>query len=109
MELKAHIKFYKNNRETILAYKKNCYIEKTKYINQFNNIKLKNKSKRFTNNFIRSNVDFLIKINEQLLTPIEFYEQYSIKDFSLIEIDYQHNNDFNIYIFELPQYYINNK
>jgi len=107
MENLSHAsKFYKNNRTKVLEYKRNYYFEKTKYVNQFKNFKLKDESKIFTNSLIRNAVNnfyCFIKINDTLFTPIEFYEHYSIKNIILIEIEYDHKDDNNL-ILNIPEW-----
>jgi len=104
-------KHYSANREKILDYKKEYYAEKIRYTKQFRNLKLKDVSKSISNHTIKSaisNMACFISTNGQNLTPQEFYEQYSIKDFSIIEVEYQVLNGYELTII-IPDFYLSFK
>ena len=81
-------KFYYNNRDKVLDYKKQFYFEKTKYIKQFKNLRFVAKSKSITNSILKSALDknndsekILILIdNNELIPYTEFYDKYTIKN-----------------------------
>lgn len=104
-------KHYSANREKILDYKKVYYAEKIRYTRQFKNLKLKDVSKSLSNHTIKSainNMACFISINGENMTPKEFYEQYFIKDFSIIEIEYDLLNGYELTI-KIPDFYLTNK
>jgi len=92
-------KHYATNRDKILNYKKEFYAKKVKYHNQFKNIKLKQQSKIISNHIIKSSINnnsCFILVNGSTMTPQEFYEKYIIKDFSIIEIEYDLFNEYEL-------------
>jgi len=104
-------KHYSANREKILDYKKEYYAEKIRYTKQFKNLKLKNMSKSISNHLIKSaisNMACFIFVDGQNLTPQEFYTKYSIKDFSIIEIEYDLSNGYELTI-TIPDFYLSFK
>jgi hypothetical protein len=101
-------KHYSANREKILDYKKEYYAEKIRYTKQFKSLKLKDISKSISNHTIKSaisNMACIISANGKNMTPKEFYDQYSIKDFSIIEVEYQLLNDYELTI-NIPDFYL---
>lgn len=104
-------KHYSANREKILDYKKEYYAEKIRYTKQFKNLKLKDISKSVSNHHIKSaisNMACFISANGQTMTPKEFYDQYSIKDFSIIEIEYELLNGYELTM-KIPDCYLSFK
>jgi hypothetical protein len=104
-------KHYSANREKILDYKKIYYAEKIRYTKQFKNLKLKDLSKSISNHLIKSaisNMACFIFANGQNLTPQEFYDKYFIKDFSIIEIEYDLSNGYELTI-HIPDFYLSFK
>jgi hypothetical protein len=104
-------KHYATNRDKILDYKKEYYAEKIKYTKQFQNIKLKEKSKRESNEIIKDAINGLscfILLDGKSLTPQEFYDQYTIKDFSIIELEYELFNDYELTM-KIQEFYLNKK
>tara|TARA_R110002126_G_scaffold258266_1_gene401210 strand:+ start:1697 stop:2047 length:351 start_codon:yes stop_codon:yes gene_type:complete len=104
-------KHYVTNRDKILDYKKDYYYQKIKYRKQFQNIKLKGLSKNISNHTIKSainNISCFILANNTTMTPQEFYDQYSIKDFSIIEIEYELFNDYELTM-KIPIFYLTDK
>lgn len=101
-------KHYAANRDKILDYKKEYYAEKIKYTKQFQNLKLKGQSKNISNHTIKSainNISCFILVNDTTMTPQEFYDQYDIKDFSIIEIEYDLFNDYELTM-KIPSFYL---
>ena len=92
------LKHYQKNRDKVLQYKKDFYLSKTKYIAQFRNIRFIGHSKSSTNHLIKKALDksnesdkILIVIdNDEPISYTDFYEKYSIKDFSNITIDWKY-------------------
>ena len=101
-------KHYSANREKILDYKKEFYAEKVKYRKQFQNIKLKEQSKRQSNEIIKHAINGLscfILVNGITMNPQEFYQQYTIKDFSIIEIEFEIFQDYELTMI-IPDFYL---
>lgn len=104
-------KHYSANRDKILDYKKEYYAEKIKYTKQFQPIRLKGQSKGVSNHIIKTAVNGLccfVLVNGSTMTPQEFYNQYSIKDFSIIEIDFDVFGDYELTM-KIPDYYLTPK
>jgi hypothetical protein len=104
-------KHYSTNREKILDYKKIYYAEKIRYTKQFKSLKLKEMSKSISNHLIKSaisNMACFISANGQNMTPKEFYDQYHIKDFSIIEIEYDLLNGYELTM-KIPDFYLSFK
>ena len=88
MSISYALKHYQNNREKVLQYKKEFYLEKTKYVSQFRNLRFIGHSKSSTNFHIKKALEkdndsekILIMIdNEEPISYTEFYEKYSIKN-----------------------------
>jgi len=81
-------KFYYNNKDKVLDYKKKFYLEKTKYIKQFKNIRFLSHAKSATNSIIKKALEknndsekILILIDSHEIIPYtEFYDKYEIKN-----------------------------
>lgn len=104
-------KHYSANRDKILDYKKEYYAEKIKYRKQFQNIKLKEHSKNNSNHIIKTAINSLscfIAVNDTLLNPQEFYNQYTIKDFSIIELEFDMFQDYELTM-KIPDFYLTPK
>jgi len=104
-------KHYATNRDKILDYKKEYYAEKIKYTKQFQPIKLKGQPKLLSNKLIKTAVKTLacfIVVNDKTYTPNEFYDAYSIKDFNIIEIDYDMFENYELTM-KIPDYYLISK
>jgi hypothetical protein len=104
-------KHYATNRDKILDYKKEYYAEKIKYAKQFQNLKLKGHSKNISNHTIKSsinNISCFILVKDITMTPQEFYDQYSIKDFSIIEIEFDLFQDYELTM-KIPDFYLTPK
>lgn len=89
------IKHYRKNRESILKYKKDFYLSKTKYISQFKNINLRCCCKSSSNKYIKDALSptnqgdkILINIgdNDELLNYKDFYEKYEIDSYNFSNI-----------------------
>jgi hypothetical protein len=104
-------KHYEANRDKILDYKKQFYAEKVKYRKQFQNIKLKGFSKIDSNRIIKKAISTsvcFVETDGKTMTPQEFYDAYDIKDFSVIEVDYDYVNNNELTI-KLSNYYLMSK
>lgn len=104
-------KHYAANRDKILDYKKEYYAEKVKYTKQFQPIKLLGQSKSESNKIIKKAINSLacfIVVNEKTYTPQEFYDAFTVKDFNIIEVEYQLFQDYELTI-KIPDYYLNPK
>lgn len=106
-------KHYATNRDKILDYKKEYYAEKVRYRNQFKPIKLKGISKRQSNEMIKNaiggnSIACFIDINNQIFTPKELYDQYTIKDFSIIEVEYTMFANYELTM-KIPDFYLTPK
>ena len=104
-------KHYATNRDKILDYKKEFYAEKIKYTKQFQNLKLKGQSKNISNHTIKTTVHNLtcfVLVNGSTMTPKDFYDQYSIKDFSIIEVEFDLFQDYELTI-KIPDFYLTAK
>lgn len=106
-------KHYVANRDKILDQKREYYYEKIKYRKQFQNIKLKGVSKYDSNKIIKDSIGgkslaCFILVNDVSLTPQEFYDQYTIKDFSIIEIEYDLFDNYELTM-KIPIFYLTNK
>jgi hypothetical protein len=92
-------KHYEANRDKILDYKKEFYAEKVKYRKQFQNIKLKGISKIDTNRIIKkaiNNLACFVETDGKTMTPQELYDAYDIKDFSIIEVEYDYFDNYEL-------------
>jgi hypothetical protein len=90
----AAVKYYYSHKDKVLAYKKDFYAKKMAKYSYFKNIKIKNISKRQSNEIIKTAIDLNIltillgeECKEYQLSV--FIELYKFKDFSIIEIDCQ--------------------
>lgn len=104
-------KHYSANRDKILDYKKEYYAEKIKYRKQFQSVKLKGQSKNMSNHIIKTAVDSLacfVLVNGINMTPKEFYDEFSIKDFSIIEIEFDVFGDYELTM-KIPDFYLTPK
>ena len=104
-------KHYSANRDKILDYKKEYYAEKIKYRKQFQSVKLKGQNKNVSNHIIKTAIDSLacfVLVNSETMNPEEFYNKYSIKDFSIIEIEFDVFQDYELTM-KIPDYYLTPK
>lgn len=103
-------KHYEANMDKIKDQKKKYYYEKVKYRKQFENIKLKGIGKFDSKELIKSTIGgkslaCFILVNNETMTPDEFYNKYSIKDFSIIEVDYTFFQNYELTM-KIPDYYL---
>lgn len=87
-------KFYNENTDKILAYKKAWYAAKTKKYHLFSNIKIKGFPKQKSNGIIKKAIDnnilhiILFAGDEcKKFSLEEFIKLYTFKDFSIIEVN----------------------
>jgi len=106
-------KHYQENVDKIKDQKKKYYYEKVKYRKQFENIKLKGISKFDSKELIKNSIGgkslaCFILVNSETMNPEEFYNKYSIKDFSIIEIEFEQFQNYELTM-KIPDYYLTPK
>lgn len=112
-DMNSASKFYYNNRDKVLDYKKQFYFEKTKYIKQFKNLRFISHSKSATNIKIKEALDknndsdkilILIDKNDPI-SYTDFYDKYTIKNNGLSK---KHIDNFSEITIDWGYTYIHN-